>query len=115
MDLATDDRMDPVLEVSIDDSSSPVIIELVGALDHGTKAGLSSRIDQPLSERFREFTMDLDGAIVDASGAWALVVGQRPVRESGGTMLRKEFGWLRSKTNPVNEPAIVGSDAGRRA
>jgi hypothetical protein len=96
MDIATNDSMDPVLEVSIDDRGSPaVIVQLVGALDHTTRACLSSRMEKLLIEGDRDFVMDLERAFVDASGALALVLIERRVRESGGTLLWRELDSLR--------------------
>jgi hypothetical protein len=107
MDLASSDRMDPVLEISIDDSRSPVIVELVGALDQSTRVWLMSRMEALLSEGIRDFVMDLRRAVVDAPGALALVLCQRRVRETGGTLLWEGVRFAPVSTDAVREPAIA--------
>jgi anti-anti-sigma regulatory factor len=106
MDIATNDSMDPVLEVSIDDRGTPVIVQLVRALDHTTRAWLSSRMEKPLIDGVRDFVMDLERAFVDASGAMAMVLIQRRVRESGGTLLREGVRLTLLRGDVQREPAM---------
>ena len=82
-----EDKMDPILEISIDDRRTPAVVHLVGILDSTTSASLLSVMNDLFGEDVREFVFDLEGADITASGVTALTLCQRWARESGGSLL----------------------------
>jgi anti-anti-sigma regulatory factor len=90
-----DGGMEPELEISVDEGSSPVIIRMAGMLDSSTRRSLLSLLDQLLAEDMHSFILDAgDLAIGDASGADALAQFQWRTLESGGSLFWKgvDFG-----------------------
>ena len=80
--------MDPVLEIWVDGDRPVVTIRLVGILDRTTRDRLLSVMDELVTEGIESFVMDMGEAeILDASGAAALALLQRLVREAGRTLL----------------------------
>jgi len=79
-------EIDPALEISVDDTRSPVTIRLVGVLDETTSARFLSVIGDLILEGLRRFEVDTVRAVVDASGASALTLCQRRVHTVGGTL-----------------------------
>jgi hypothetical protein len=87
MAVARDDKMDPVLEIWVEDDRSPVLVRLVGTLDQTTSASLLSVMNDLFTEGCRQLLVDLAGADIAASGGTTLAVCQRRARESGGSLL----------------------------
>jgi hypothetical protein len=84
---ASDDRMDPDLEVWVDERATPVIIRMTGVLDSSTNQSLLSLMEQLLVEGKCHFIVDAgEVEIGDAWGASALTVFQRRTREAGGSL-----------------------------
>jgi anti-anti-sigma regulatory factor len=79
--------MDPVLEVWIEDHTSPVRICLAGLLDSSTSASLLSLTEQLICEGAKDFVVDAGALeIGDAPGANALTIFQRRARHEGGSL-----------------------------
>src|ERR1035437_11197961 len=82
----SDDRMDRLLEISVDGGPSPALIRLVGTLDHATSRSFLTVINDLVREGGRQLVIDLADADIAASGASALTSCQRWVREAGGSL-----------------------------
>jgi anti-anti-sigma regulatory factor len=88
MGFESADSMDPVLEIWVDGDRPVVTIRLVGILDRTTRDRLLSVMDELVTEGIESFVMDMGEAeIFGASGAAALALLQRLVREAGRTLL----------------------------
>ncbi|HUZ10813.1 MAG TPA: hypothetical protein VMU76_11675 [Acidimicrobiales bacterium] len=87
MIFATDDKMEPALEMSIEDDHSPVLVRLVGTLDDTTSASLLSLMNDLFNEGVRQVVLDVDEVQITAPGATALTLCQRLARESGASLL----------------------------
>jgi len=82
------DSMDPVLEIWIGGTPSVVTVRLVGILDRTTRGRLLSVMGELVTERVECFVVDGgQAAISDASGAEALALLRRLIRETGRTLL----------------------------
>lgn len=87
MTLQPSDKMDPVLEIWIDDGSSPLAVRLHGLLDATTRSALLAQIDELLGNGARQFLIDVRGAYVcDANGLELLALCERHVRTVGGSL-----------------------------
>jgi hypothetical protein len=82
-----DPSMCPVLEIRIDQCTSPVTICLTGILDTTTEGTFLRVMDELLAEGVQHLMIDAGAAEVgDASGASALTKLQRRTREVGGSL-----------------------------
>ena len=86
MIFATDDKMDPTLEMWIEDGGSPVLVRLVGTLDHSTSAPLLSLVHDLFMEGVRDVVIDVDDVQIATSGATALSLCHRWALESGASL-----------------------------
>jgi hypothetical protein len=116
--FAGSDDMGQVLEVWIDDARLPVTVRVLGVLSQSTGPMLLAIVDDLLLEGFATFMMDSAGLeIADASGAAALVVLQRRLREASATLLWRgaQFA-LRARTaighGSDDQTALGMADAG---
>jgi hypothetical protein len=84
---AIDPGMEPVMEVWIDDRTSPVTIRLMGLLDSSTSPSLLALFNELLGNGAKDFLLDAGGLeIGDGWGATALTVLQRRARGAGGSL-----------------------------
>ena len=60
-ETSSSDKMDPVLELWIDDNAVPIKVRLAGLLDAGTGAAVRSVIGELLAEGHRDFALEIDG------------------------------------------------------
>jgi len=75
MRLVSDDYMDPLLEIWVDYSRSPVAIRLAGVLDGTTRSAFLSVMDDVIFEGTNTLVIDAGAVeIGDASGAQALAL-----------------------------------------
>jgi anti-anti-sigma regulatory factor len=87
MTLWPSDKMDPVLEIWIDDGTSPIAVRLHGLLDATTRSPLLSMMDELLGSGGRKFLIDIrDAYVCEACGVELLALCQRQVYEAGGTV-----------------------------
>ena len=86
MGSPSDDRMDPILEITVEEGSWPTLIRLVGTLDRSTSGPLLTVINDLFREGCRQLVIDLAHADIAASGGSTLTSCQRRVRESGGSL-----------------------------
>ena len=86
--FVSDDYMDPLLEIWVDDSRSPVSIRLTGVLDRTTRSAFLSVLDDVILEGIDTLVID-SGAleIGDALGAEALALCQRRARDASQTLI----------------------------
>jgi anti-anti-sigma regulatory factor len=82
----SDDKMDPVLEISIDYGRPAVRVHLRGDLDACTAATLTSILGDLILDGFKDVVLDLGQAVIDASGASAMILCQRRAQEAGGML-----------------------------
>jgi hypothetical protein len=81
-----DDKMDPVLEISLEEGQHPVCVRLVGLLDGATSASLLTMVDGLLRRGLCELSIDLEAAEVVPSGKPALRLCQQWADEIGGSV-----------------------------
>lgn len=86
MIFTTDDKMDPTLEMWIEDGRSPALVRLVGTLDHSTSAPLLSLVQDLFTEGVRELVLDVDDVRIAASGATTLSLCRRWAHEAGASL-----------------------------
>ena len=60
-ETSSSDKMDPVLELWIDDNAVPIKVRLAGLLDADTGAAVRSVIGELLAEGHRDFALEIDG------------------------------------------------------
>jgi len=84
--LVTDDKMDPMLEIWVDDGRSPVVVRLVGTFDDTTSTSLLSVMGDLLREGVQQSTIEMAGVEIVAPEAPALALGQRWAREEGASI-----------------------------
>jgi len=85
--LAASDKMDPVLEIWIDDKTSPTTVRFQGLLDSTTRQPLLSLMSELLRNGLRNFIIDIEGASVcEPGGLELLALCQRKVCDAGGTV-----------------------------
>jgi anti-anti-sigma regulatory factor len=83
MRFVSDDKMDPILEVWIDCSRSPVAVRLDGVLDGTTRSAFLSVMSDLMLEGVQTVVIDAGAVeIVDALGAEALALCHRRLRET---------------------------------
>jgi hypothetical protein len=84
MRFVSDDKMDPILEVWIDYSRSPVAVRLDGVLDGSTRSAFLSVMSDLMLEGVHTVVIDAGAVeIVDALGAEALALCHARLREAG--------------------------------
>ena len=83
----SDDKMDPVLEISIGYELSAVRVVLTGVLDASTAGTFVSFLGDLMLDGFKDLVLDIGQAKIDASGASAVMLCQRRAQEAGGTLL----------------------------
>lgn len=84
--VASIERMDPVLELWIDDrgTDGPVALRCAGTLDDRTRPSLLSALDDVLDSGVQQVIIDVTGLeVCDVSGANTLGVIQRSVFNAG--------------------------------
>jgi hypothetical protein len=79
--------MDPILEIWVEDGRLPVLVRLVGTLDHSTSAALLAVMNDLFIEGCLQLVVDVSGAEIAASGGTTLAMCQRWAREAGGSLL----------------------------
>ena len=85
--LVSDDKMDPLLEISIDYSRSPVVVRLDGVLDGTTRSAFLSVLGDLMLEGAQTVVIDAGAVIVDASGAEALALCHERFREASRILI----------------------------
>jgi anti-anti-sigma regulatory factor len=81
------DKMDPVLEIWIDDGMTPATVRLHGLLDATTRSPLLSLMDELLDSGIRKFLIDIkDAYVCEACGVEVLALCQGHVDKAGGTV-----------------------------
>jgi hypothetical protein len=88
MRFVSDDKMDPILEMWIDYSRSPVAVRLDGVLDGATRSAFLSVMSDLMLEGVQTVVIDAGAVeIVDALGAEALAFCHRRLREAGRMLI----------------------------
>ena len=85
--VCPDSRGDPVLEISVVYGQTQVGIKVVGPLDLETTASFLSVMGDLLLEGFRDYSLDVREAQIDAAGAAALTLCKRRAGSVGATLL----------------------------
>ena len=86
--FVSDDKMDPILEVWIDYSRSPVAVRLDGVLDGTTRSAFLSVMSDLMLEGVHTVVIDAGALeIVDALGAEALALCRARLREAGRVLI----------------------------
>ena len=89
MRFVSDDKMDPILEISIDCSHSPVAVRLKGVLDGTTRSAFLSVMSDLMLEGVHSVVIDAGAVeIGDALGAEALAICRARLREAGRMLIR---------------------------
>jgi hypothetical protein len=83
----SDDKMDPVLEIWLEETRHPARVRLVGLLNGATSASLLTLVDGLLRRGLCELAIDLEAAEVVPSGKPALRLCQRWADEIGGSVI----------------------------
>ncbi len=86
-----DDKMDPVLEIWIEDGPTSVLVRLVGVADRPTSRSLLFIIDQLFDEGFRQLTIVVTGAQVALNGVRASTLSQGRASGQGRATLWEGF------------------------
>lgn len=87
MSFGPSDKMDPVLEIWVDDKALPITVRLQGLLDATTRSPLLLFMAELLENGVRSFLIDVRHAYVSgASGVELLSQCQREVCDAGGTV-----------------------------
>jgi hypothetical protein len=88
MRLVSDDYMEPLLEIWVDYSRTPVAIRLAGVLDGTTRSAFLSAMDDVIFEGTDTLVIDAGAVeIGDASGAQALALCHRRARDASRTLI----------------------------
>ena len=88
MRFVSDDKMDPILEVWIDHSRTPIAIRLAGVLDGTTRSAFLSVMNDLMLEGVQTVVIDAGTVdVVDACGAEALALCHALLTEAGRTLI----------------------------
>jgi hypothetical protein len=88
MRFVSDDKMDPILEVWIDHSRTPIAIRLAGVLDGTTRSAFLSVMNDLMLEGVQTVVIDTGAVeIADALGAEALALCHARLREAGRILI----------------------------
>jgi hypothetical protein len=87
MSFGPSDKMDPVLEIWVDDDTSPVSLRLRGLLNSTTRVPFLSLMGELLENGARRFLIDIrDVHVGEPGGRELLALRQRQVCDAGGTL-----------------------------
>ncbi len=101
MRLVSDDKMDPLLEISIDHGRSPVAVRLDGVLDGTTRSAFLSVLGDLMLEGVQTVVINAGAVeIVDASGAEALALCHGRFREAGRILIWDGVDFAPRSSNP---------------